>query len=180
VDPPAQPLTDGVVVLRPPDDRDLDAIARGIADPDVNRWIGPQTLSASEVLERNRQRWLDGTGPTFAICDLDDACVGHAWVNVGTSGVPAVGYWLLPEARGRGLATRSVRLLCDWAFETFGVPELGLVTEAGNVRSQHVAEASGFVRRSVREATTEPDGRRVENIVYALARDGLRQGPRAG
>jgi RimJ/RimL family protein N-acetyltransferase len=179
VDPPAQPLTDGVVVLRPPDERDLDAIARGITDPDVIRWIGPQTLSASEVLERNRQRWLDGTGPTFAICDLDGACIGHAWLNVGTSGVPAVGYWLLPDARGRGLATRSVRLLCEWAFRTFGVAELGLVTEAGNVRSQRVAEASGFVRRSVRRATTEPDGRRVENVVYALARNGLRAGPPA-
>jgi RimJ/RimL family protein N-acetyltransferase len=169
VDPPAQPLTDGVVVLRPPDERDLAAIARGITDPDVIRWIGPQTLSASEVLERNRRRWLDGTGPTFAICDLDDACVGHAWLSLdqGLGAVGTVGYWLLPEARGRGLATRSVRLISTWAFNELAMTQLGLVTDADNLASQRVAERSGF-RRTNPRSTVEPEARRQSQIVYLL------------
>ena len=45
-------LSDGVVTLRRPEDRDLDAIAAGIRDPDVVRWIGPPEGSAVEVMAR--------------------------------------------------------------------------------------------------------------------------------
>jgi RimJ/RimL family protein N-acetyltransferase len=167
VDPPAQPLTDGVVVLRPADERDIDAIGRGIADPDVLRWIGPRTESAREVLERNRRRWIDGTGPTFAICDPDDVCIGHVWVNTEESAA-TVGYWLLPEARGRGLATRSVCLISTWAFDVLGLAQLGLVTDAENLASQRVAERSGFRRTTPN--SVEPKAGRRPQIVYLLDR----------
>ena len=62
------------------------------------------TMPARDVLELNRARWLDGSGPTFAICAADDGCVGHVWVNFSDDGLGAVGYWLLPEARGQGFA----------------------------------------------------------------------------
>jgi hypothetical protein len=32
---PDPPLTDGVVMLRPPDEQDLSAIGQGVRDPDV-------------------------------------------------------------------------------------------------------------------------------------------------
>jgi RimJ/RimL family protein N-acetyltransferase len=102
MDPPDPPLTDGVVWLRPADERDTHAIERGITDPEVVRWFGQPTTSARDVLELNRARWLDGSRPTFAICAADDRCVGHVWVNfTDNDAVGTVGYWLLPEARGQ-------------------------------------------------------------------------------
>ena len=68
MEPPDPPLTDGVVTLRPADERDLGAIERGITDPEVIRWFGQPTMSAGEVLELNRSRWIDGAGQTFAVC----------------------------------------------------------------------------------------------------------------
>src|SRR5438477_809645 len=78
--PPEPPLSDGVVSLRPPDEGDLEAIDQGIHDPDVIRWFGRPSSSASDALALNRDRWRDGS-PTFAICEIDRRCVGHVWVN---------------------------------------------------------------------------------------------------
>jgi RimJ/RimL family protein N-acetyltransferase len=170
MEPPDPRLTDGVVTLRPADERDLGAIERGITDPDVIRWFGQPTMSAREVLELNRSRWIDGAGPTFAVCAPDDRCVGHVWVNVGIGARGAVGYWLLPEARGQGLATRAVRLISEWAYRGMAVTGLHLVTERGNLASRRVAERSGFQREGLARAKVEVDGRQVDHVVFRLPR----------
>jgi RimJ/RimL family protein N-acetyltransferase len=170
---PDPPLTDGVVALRPPDERDLPAIERGIVDPDVVRWIGP-SRSARQILDSNRALWADGNGATFSICDPTDACVGHVWVNLDGSGRGEVGYWLLPEARGQGLATRSVRSISRWALEEVGLARLSLLTEPDNHRSQRVAERSGFVREGVLRSYKEMAGRRVDCVVFSLLPSDLR------
>ena len=109
---PDPPLSNDIVTLRPPDERDLAAIDLGIHDPDVVRWFRQPDSSAIDVLLLNRRRWPDGS-PTFSVCEQDGMCVGHVWVNVRTDDPTTgpVGYWLLPTARGRGLApiTASIR-----------------------------------------------------------------------
>jgi RimJ/RimL family protein N-acetyltransferase len=165
---PDPPLSDGIVTLRLPDERDLTAIDLGIHDPAVVRWFGEPSGSARDVLELNRRRWADGS-PTFSICEADDICVGHAWVNVSASDDTAgyVGYWLLPSARGRGLATRAVRLLAAWAIRALAL-DLRLLTEPGNERSQRVAERSGFIRTGVLPGRAEEDGRRIDHVLFSL------------
>jgi hypothetical protein len=81
---PNSPLSDGIVTLRPPDERDLLAIDLGIHDPDEVRWLGHPDSTAADVLAQNRIRWAAGS-PTFSICGSDDACIGHVWVNSITS-----------------------------------------------------------------------------------------------
>ncbi len=53
-------------------------------------------------------------------------------------------YWLAPSARGRGIATIAVALLCEWAFQSIGLDRVTLKTLRGNIRSQRVAERAGF------------------------------------
>ena len=165
---PEPPLTDGVVTLRSPDESDLPAIEQGIVDRDVVRWIGPSEHSAHQTFELNRSRWAEGTGATFSICDPADNCVGHVWVNLAGSGRGEVGYWLLPEARGKGLATRSVRLISRWALRELRLSRLSLLTEPSNEQSQRVAERSGFVREGVLRAYKEIAGRRIDCVVFSM------------
>ena len=167
---PDQRLSDGVVTLRPPREDDLRAIGRGIADPDVVRWIGPFD-SASEVLERNLSRWAEGTRATFSICDRKDVCLGHVWVIIADPEDPnrgSVGYWLLPEARGKGLATRSVRLVSWWALGDLGLARLSLFAEPSNEESRRVAQRSGYVEEGVLRSYMEIGTRRVDCVVFSL------------
>jgi ribosomal-protein-alanine N-acetyltransferase len=167
--PVPEPLfSDGVVTLRSPNDRDLPAINQRIADPEVVRWFGPSEHSARQLLELNRSRWTEGTAATFSICYPKDDCVGHVWVNLEGPRRGSVGYWLLPEARRKGLATRSVRLISRWALRELGLARLSLFTEPSNERSQRVAERSGFVREGVLRSYAELGGRRVDNVVFSL------------
>jgi RimJ/RimL family protein N-acetyltransferase len=171
---PDPPLGDGVVSLRPPEERDLPAIARGIHDSGVIRAFGRPTLSAEEVLELNRSRWDQGEAATFAICAPADSCVGHVFVNLTNMGRGTIGYWLLPEARGEGHATRAVILVSRWALRELALARLGLLAEAANERSQRVAERSGFKREGVLRAYGDIDGRRIDLVSFSLLPTDLR------
>lgn len=166
-------LSDGVVTLRLPDEGDLAAIELGIHDPDVIRWIGAPEGSAAETLQLNRRRWADGS-PTFAVCEMDGICVGHVWVNLRADDrtIGSVGYWLLPAARGRGLATRAVRLISRWAVSELGIKRLLLTTDPANALSQRVAARSGFKKVGV-VPTDGDDGRSVGQVVFELPLEGV-------
>ena len=165
-------LFDGTVRLRWPGPGDLAAIDAGIHDPDVIRWIGPPEGTPEEVLALNRSR-AAARSPTFAICHPDDACVGLVWINRGTKdpSVGYVGYWILPDVRGRGIATRAVRLISGWAMRELGLASLALTTDVANERSQAVAERSGF--RRAEPSADEPAARdsATGNILYTLEGD---------
>ena len=79
-----------------------------------------------------------------------------------------MGYWLLPEGRGRGYATRSVRLLSEWALSSLGIARLQLWTEPDNVASQRVAERSGYVKEGVLRSYRERNGHRFDAVFYSL------------
>lgn len=180
--PPDPPLSDGVISLRPPDQRDLGAIERGINDRDVVRWFGRPTMSAAEVLELDRGRWLDGSEPTFAITEADlegtdasaGACIGLVWINVDRTRQGSIGYWLLPEARGRGLATNAVLLIANWAVRALDLDRVRILVEPENERSQRVAENSGFRRQGVLPDHAQLEGRSIDHVLYVMPMESSR------
>jgi RimJ/RimL family protein N-acetyltransferase len=165
---PLPRLSDGRVLLRAAEPRDVPAIAAGMHDPDVIRWIGPPERSAQEVLVQNEERWAQGS-PTLSICEPDGTCVGKVWLSVsetdGSTG--SIGYWLLPAARGRGFATTAVRLLSSWAVRELGVTKVRLTTAPDNERSHRVAERSGF-RRVMPRHGEAIEGVHGDDVVYEL------------
>jgi RimJ/RimL family protein N-acetyltransferase len=164
-------LSDERVILRPAEHRDLGAIEAGIHDPDVVRWISPPSGTAHDVLIQNEERWAKGS-PTLSICELDGTCVGKVWMNVPEwdRSTGFVGYWLLPTARGRGMATSAVRLLSAWCVRELGLASVRLTTAPDNQRSQRVAERSGF--RRVTPAEDDPVlAEHAGDLVFELRED---------
>ena len=164
---PLPVLSDGRVLLRAAEPRDVPAIEAGIHDPEVIRWIGPPEGSAHDLLVQNEERWAHGS-PTLSICELDGTFVGKIWLSVSETdrSTGSIGYWLLPVGRGRGLATSAVRLLSTWAVREFGLTNVRISTAPENGRSQRVAERSGF--RRVSPADDEGLAPDTSQIVYAL------------
>jgi RimJ/RimL family protein N-acetyltransferase len=153
-------LSDGRVVVRALEPRDLPGIEAGIRDSAVLRWIGPQPSSAEEVVARDAERWAHGE-PTFAVCRADGSFAGKIWLGFRDAdrSTAYVGYWLLAEARGHGFATAAVRLITAWAFRDLGIGRVRLTTAPDNLASQRVAERNGFRR------VAAPDG---GDLVYEL------------
>lgn len=55
-------------------------------------------------------------------------------------------YWLAPWGRRRGIASRAVKLVCQWAFDALGLNQVTMKTHIDNLPSQRVAERCGFQR----------------------------------
>jgi RimJ/RimL family protein N-acetyltransferase len=159
---PAVPLLDdGVIALRPPAPGDIHAILEACQDPEIPRWTRvpkPYTREhAVEFLERSTRTWKQGTDAPFVIVD---ATTGELLGAIGVHRLggeddgPEVGYWIKREARGRGVATRALQLVTDWAGRELGV-RLLLQADVRNAASRRVAEKARFQYVRDREA---PDG----------------------
>ena len=130
---PVVPLGDQVVSLRRWREADVPAKLMAFCDPVVQRFswsrIAPYTEAEARAFfveqEQARRR---GEELNFAFVERanDDVVLGGGSlydVDLEQSRA-AVGYWLAPEARGRGVATHAVRLLARWAFSELGQPVL--------------------------------------------------------
>jgi [ribosomal protein S5]-alanine N-acetyltransferase len=164
---PEPPLDDGVVSLRPLDERDLPVLERALGDPEIGRWLDNTGLTPRDVLVRTAAQLERGDGATLAIVAAG-ACVGSIWLNLGPSGRAGVGYWLLAEARGRGLVARALALVVRWAFADNGVQRLSLLADPRNAASIRVAERAGFVREGVLRSWVEVNGERVDHVSFSL------------
>jgi RimJ/RimL family protein N-acetyltransferase len=56
----------------------------------------------------------------------------------------AVATWLAPEARKHGIATKALRLMCDWAFSELGLLRLEADPDRDNLAAQRMLERAGF------------------------------------
>lgn len=75
-------------------------------------------------------------------------------------GTGQLGWSTAPGHRGRGYATRGVRLLAGWAFDVVGLQRLEAPAGAENAASLAVAAKVGFRQDgTMRSAMSGPDGR---------------------
>ncbi len=147
---PDPPLSDGVITLRAKGRDDVDALVAICQDPEISRWTrvpSPYTradaqgwIAASE-LDRQVEHALD-----WLVVDAQGEVVASIAVqNIrADEGVGEIGYWVAAPARGRGIATRAVRLATEWALRDLGLETLELLTHEDNLASQRVARAAGF------------------------------------
>ncbi|GLK13351.1 GNAT family N-acetyltransferase [Streptosporangium carneum] len=141
-------ITAGTLHLRPWSLTEADALVAALAlrDPEIRRWATGSLEKADERawLAQRVADWADGSSPSFAVADATSGeALGHVRVRVaGERG--EVGYWVLPDARGRGVATRAVGVAGRWAFAFLGLSRLDLRHATGNAASCRVAAKNGF------------------------------------
>jgi RimJ/RimL family protein N-acetyltransferase len=85
----------------------------------------------------------------------------------GERKIVEIGYWVLPQARGRGIATMIARMLAEHAF-SLGVARVAAYVNVGNTASERVVERAGFTREGVVRSMPKPDGRRVDKTLFSL------------
>lgn len=100
----------------------------------------------------------------------DDTPLGDIGLQVSTQfrEEADIGYTVIPQAQGRGIASEALRAVCDYAFNLVGVNAVNAYVLADNVGSVRVLEKTGFVRTQVLEKAYEIDGVKFDDWVYRL------------
>jgi RimJ/RimL family protein N-acetyltransferase len=162
-------LTDGEMHLRPFVAADAPMIERVRTDETINRWMSILPQPAEDFL-----RWADegrrtGSILVFAVCEeADDMPLGGVATSTDADLRAGMGYWLLPEGRGRGLATRALRLLSAHLLEETTCERCELWVDAGNVTSRRVAERAGYTFEGLLRSYAIIRDRRVDAAFYSL------------
>jgi RimJ/RimL family protein N-acetyltransferase len=158
-------VASGGLTLRPWVPSDAAAVLAAYTDPGIRHWHRRGVASedeARELIAGWNRGWGDETTACWAVLAGDRAEVAGrvAIRDVDLQlGHGDVGYWVLPAARGSGIAVRAVREASRWALAELGLHRLDLGHSVANTASCRVAEKAGFrLEGTLRSALLHADG----------------------
>jgi RimJ/RimL family protein N-acetyltransferase len=139
------------LILRPPEERDLDGFAAMMEDEEAARFVGGQQSrsGAWRGMAAMAGSWaLRGYGMFSVIEKASGDWVGRVgpWQPEGWPGAE-VGWGFHRSAWGKGYATESAAAAIDWAFDDLGWDDVIHCIAPANRPSARVAERLGSVLR---------------------------------
>jgi RimJ/RimL family protein N-acetyltransferase len=163
------------VLLRDWTEADAPAMRPVCGDPEVCRFTSvPQSYmpeSALAWVRRQAERRAAGEGLALAITTGVEDAAPLGTVNLTrfeAGGGAALGFWLLPAARGAGLASRAAEALCRFGFTELGLARIELAILPENHASRRLAERLGARHEGLRRESHFDAGRFWDMEIYAL------------
>jgi ribosomal-protein-alanine N-acetyltransferase len=158
-------LVAGPILLRPWVQGDAPSVVEAYADPAIQQWHF-HLLDPDEAIEWIAQwetTWRSESDACWAAVDRS-----HPEVVLGrialreidlTAGVGEISYWVLPRARGRGVASIATTSVAEWALEELGLHRLVIGHSVSNEPSCRVAARAGFtLEGTAQHALLHADG----------------------
>ena len=163
------------LVLRPFREDDVAVVLAACQDSEIQRWITavpvPYTEEDARFFVREVAIAERAAGRDLPVAiEAGGRLVGSSGVHHLTAGHPLgpeVGYWIAPEARGRGYAAEAAHALAQWALG-LGAHRVHLVADVRNTCSQAVARRAGFTAEGVlRSYIAYRDGSRGDAALFS-------------
>ena len=158
-------LAAGSVLLRKHRIDDLDDIVLACRDEQTWTWTTVPNPYEPEHAEAyiNRTVGTSIDGETRWAIEVDGRFSGNIGVMLDGAGRADVGYFVAPWARGRGVGSLALWLVCDWAFRDGGCEVVTWNALMGNEASRRMVEKVGFhVHRDVSRRYVVQRGKRAD------------------
>lgn len=140
-------ITDGVVSLCRWDPADAPWYVTSVQEADIQRFTTERAdLTVAEVEDAIAAAAGDAGREAFLIRRADNAARLGNLAVVYESECAHLSYWVAGEARGAGVASRAIALVCSWLAVQRQSAVAVLWCHADNVASQRAAERAGFER----------------------------------
>jgi RimJ/RimL family protein N-acetyltransferase len=169
---PEDGISDGDVVLRFPTEDDIDGLLVAVADPELREAANMPNLDREQAqasIAHLPALMASGRMLPMTALDATGDIVGGGILHHldAERAIVEIGYWVLPHARRRGIATQIARLLAEHAF-ALGVERVAAYVNVDNPASERVLERAGYTREGVVRSLPKPDGRRVDKTLFSL------------
>ncbi|WP_138735909.1 GNAT family N-acetyltransferase [Modestobacter excelsi] len=162
------------LMLRPWREDDAEAVCAASRDPLLRRWNGEErtTLDGARAWLTRIAGWstehcswaVEDGGVLVGSMSLHEIDLAQA--------VGEVGYWMVPAARGRGIAVRCTRAVCRWGFAALELDRIQLFHAVENTASARVAAKAGFTQEGrLRRSYRYPDGVRHDELLWSRLSD---------
>jgi len=152
------------LTLRPWRDSDAATVRVAFECPDIQRWHVRRMDTPDEALAwimNWAAGWNDETEASWAIVGRDDQPIGQVGLRTISlfEASAQLSYWVLPGARGTGVAVRAAGALTRWTFDTVRLHRIGLQHSTANQASCRVAAKLGFaLEGTARSSLIHADG----------------------
>jgi [ribosomal protein S5]-alanine N-acetyltransferase len=144
---PQPTLESDGLVLRPWASEDGAAISAAYQDPSIQRWHA-RSMTPDEAVQwvtKAHADWADEIAASWAVT-TQAGLVGRMTLKLHLDdGWAEAAYWVLPAARGRGIASLALCIASRWAFELAGLHRVELEHSTLNHASCRAATKAGFV-----------------------------------
>ena len=144
------------LLVRAPVDADVDVVAPVFRDPAIGGEAGMPPWDAETLRMVMREQLPEmvarGLMAPYLIVDAgSNRLLGGMNLHHldPLRDAVEIGYWLLADARGRGVATRAVRAATEHGFAN-GIYRVEAHVRVGNAASERVLERAGFRREGVK------------------------------
>ena len=164
------------LLLRPWEPADAPTFLSAYQDDEIRRWHTRRPLTEADVREwfdAYRQDWEREKGGHWAVARDDGEVLGRIALRGFNfdDGIAGAAYWVLPTARGAGVASSALTALTLWAMEEVGFHRLHLDHSTRNHASCRVATKSGYLLEGTKRSAAVHDDGRHDMHLHARIRD---------
>lgn len=162
--------------LRQIRDTDIDAVYKGLSDPNVIRYYGISFTTLEDT--RQQMKWyadLEHTnkGKWWAVCKKNTKkFIGAGGLNDWDpkNKKAEIGFWLLPEYWGQGYMKEGVEAICDKGFSMTDVNRIEAYVEGDNTNCIVALSRLAFQKEGVLRQYEKKKDQFIDICVYSLLR----------
>ena len=162
-----------LIQLRPWQSGDEMALAKYANNAKISAYLFdrfpyPYTLDdAYAWITRNAAHWP----PINLALELDNEIIGGIGLEFREDiyrKTALIGYWLAEPFWGQGIMTEALKLMVNYAFQTFDLSRIQAGVFDSNLASMKVLEKAGFVKEGVSKKSIYKKGVFYDEHIYAI------------
>lgn len=161
------------LLLRQVTQVDAASVLAGYSDPRVYQFMSVSYHNMDEV--QDQLSWYesllaDERGIWWGICtEVDGKMIGnggfHKWEHQHRKA--ELGYWLLPEYQGKGLASEAISAMINYGFENMSLHRIEAEVETENSASSKLLDKMGFSLEGIKRECEFINGRFIDLEFWA-------------
>ena len=165
------------LILRPFVESDLEAVFKGLSDPDIIKYYGISFKSLEET--KVQMQWFSDlekneNGIWWAVCSkVDGTFLGAGGLNdlSKPNKKAEIGFWLLKESWGKGYMTEAMPLIFNYAFDHIGLHRIEGFVETKNTNCKNALTKLKFNLEGTMTDCEVKDGEFISLDIYAKLDD---------